>query len=177
MWFRACVCVCRPCVRVWILWTRTATKPLHISLSNLADMLTRMREWTLWIFEVRGQKVKVTMDKYGNRLVNMIATIPLCASWSKLADVLTMVRGWTLLIFEIKGQRSRSQWTYMEISLWTWKRLYLCVFLYQTWRTCKPWWEDGPYWFLRSQFKGEGQDGYRWQMWGARGRYALRCYI
>ena len=24
-------------------------------------------------------KVKVTMDIYGNRLVNMIATIPLCA--------------------------------------------------------------------------------------------------
>ena len=28
-----------------------------------------------------------------------------------------------------------------------------------------------------SQFKGEGHDGYHWQMWGARGCYALRCYI
>ena len=30
---------------------------------------------------------------------------------------------------------------------------------------------------LESQFKGEGHDGYHWQMWGARGCYALRCYI
>ena len=29
----------------------------------------------------------------------------------------------------------------------------------------------------RSQFKGEGHDGYHWQMWGARGCYALRWYI
>ena len=31
--------------------------------------------------------------------------------------------------------------------------------------------------FWMSQFKGEGHDGYHWQMWGARGCYALRCYI
>ena len=30
------------------------------------------------------------------------------------------------------------------------------------------------YWFWRSQFKGEGHDGYHWQMWGARGCYTLR---
>ena len=29
----------------------------------------------------------------------------------------------------------------------------------------------------RSQFKGEGHHGYHWQIWGARGCYALRCYI
>ena len=57
------------------------------------------------------------MDIYGNKLVNTIETKPLCNSLSNLADVLTMVRGWTLLILKVRGQRSRSQWTYMEISL------------------------------------------------------------
>ena len=37
-------------------------------------------------------KGKVTMDIYGNKLVNMIATKPLCASVSNLADMLVMVR-------------------------------------------------------------------------------------
>ena len=49
-------------------------------------------------------KVKVTMDIYGNKLVNTIETEPLCISLSNLADMLTMVRGWTLLILEVKGQ-------------------------------------------------------------------------
>ena len=62
-------------------------------------------------------KVKVTMDIYGNKLVNTIETKPFSISLSNLADMLTMVRGWTLLIFEVGGQRSKSQWTYMEISL------------------------------------------------------------
>ena len=31
------------------------TKPLCISLSNLAEMLTMMRGWTRWIFKVKGQ--------------------------------------------------------------------------------------------------------------------------
>ena len=57
------------------------------------------------------------MDIYGNKLVNMIETIPLCISLSNLVDMLTMVRGWTLLILEVRGQRSRSHWTYIEISL------------------------------------------------------------
>ena len=43
-------------------------------------------------------KVKVTMDIYGNKLVNKVDTKPLCISLSNLADMLTMVRGWTLLI-------------------------------------------------------------------------------
>ena len=38
-------------------------------------------------------KVKVTMDVYGNKLVNTIETKPLCASRSNLADKLGMVRG------------------------------------------------------------------------------------
>ena len=53
------------------------TKPLCISLSNLADMLTMVRGWTLLILR---SKVKVTMDIYANELVNTIATKPLCAS-------------------------------------------------------------------------------------------------
>ena len=45
LWFRACVRVCvRLSVRPSVDLVNTiATKPLHISLSNLADMLTMMR--------------------------------------------------------------------------------------------------------------------------------------
>ena len=68
-------------------------------------------------FGGQRSKVKVTMNIYGNKLVNTIETKPLCISLLNLADILTMVRGWTLLILEVRGQRSRSQWTYMEISL------------------------------------------------------------
>ena len=32
-------------------------------------------------------------------------------------------------------------------------------------------------WIWMLQVKGEGNDGHHWQMWGARGCYALRCYI
>ena len=67
-------------------------------------------------FGGQRSKVKVTIGIYGNKLVNMIETKPLCISLSNLADMLTMVRGWTLLILEVRGQRSRSPWTYMEIS-------------------------------------------------------------
>ena len=49
-------------------------------------------------------KVEVTIDMYGNKLVNTIKTKPLCASSSNLADMLTIVRGWTLLILEVTGQ-------------------------------------------------------------------------
>ena len=68
-------------------------------------------------FGGQRSKVKVTMGIYGNKLVNTIETKPLCISLSNLADMLTMVRGWTLLILEVRGQRSRSQWTYIKISL------------------------------------------------------------
>ena len=60
-------------------------------------------------FGGQRSKVKVTMDIYGNELVNMIKTKPLCISLSYLADMLRMMRGWTLMILE--GQKSRSQWT------------------------------------------------------------------
>ena len=67
-------------------------------------------------FGGQRSKVKVTMDIYGNKLVNMIETKPVCISLSNMADMLTMVRGWTLLILKVRGQRSRSRWTRMEIS-------------------------------------------------------------
>ena len=55
-------------------------------------------------FGGQRSKVKVTMDIYGNKLVNMIETKSLCCSLSNLADILTKARGWTLLILEVKGQ-------------------------------------------------------------------------
>ena len=68
-------------------------------------------------FGGQRSKVKVTMDIYGNKLVNTIENKPLHISSSNLAGMLTIVRGRTLLILEVRGQMSRSQWTYMEISL------------------------------------------------------------
>ena len=53
--------------------------------------------------DFRGQRSKVTIDIYGNKLVNTIETKPLCISLSNLADMLTMVRGWTLVILEVKS--------------------------------------------------------------------------
>ena len=102
-------------------------------------------------FGGQRSKVKVTMDMYGNKLVNTIETTPLHISLSNFVDMLTMLRGWTLLILEVRGQRSRSQWTYMEVSLWTRWRLNRCGFIYQTWQTYKPWQEDAPYLFFRGQ--------------------------
>ena len=42
-------------------------------------------------FEGQRSKVKVTMDIYGNKLLNMIETKPLCISLTNLADILTTV--------------------------------------------------------------------------------------
>ena len=55
-------------------------------------------------FGCQRSKVKVTIDIYGNKLVNRIETKPLCISLSNLADMLTMARGWTLLILKVRGQ-------------------------------------------------------------------------
>ena len=64
-------------------------------------------------FGGQRSKFNVTIDIYGNKLVNRIEIKPLCASSSNLADMLTMVRGWTILILEARGQRSMSQLTYI----------------------------------------------------------------
>ena len=55
-------------------------------------------------FGDQRSKVKVTIDIYGNKLVNKIETKPLCASPSNLAYKLAIVRGWTLLILNVRGQ-------------------------------------------------------------------------
>ena len=44
-------------------------------------------------FGGQRSKVKVTIDIYGNKLVNKIKTEPLCASSSILADMFTTMRG------------------------------------------------------------------------------------
>ena len=44
-------------------------------------------------FGGQRSKVKVTMDIYGNKLVNTIETETLWISLSNLADMFTMVRG------------------------------------------------------------------------------------
>ena len=118
LWFRACVCVCvrasghGPCEhdRDWTVacfFVKLGRRINHDERMNPID------------FGGQRSQVKVTMDIYWNKLVNMIETKPLCISLSNLADMLTMVRGWTLLILKVRGQRSRLQWAYMEISLWT----------------------------------------------------------
>ena len=58
-------------------------------------------------FEGQRSKVKVTMDIYGNKLVNMIETKPLCFSLSYLVDMLTIVNPIDL---EATVQSWRSRW-------------------------------------------------------------------
>ena len=54
---RACVCLSDSHTFLIVTLVNTIeTKPLHISLSNLQDMLTVMRGCTLLILEVRGQR-------------------------------------------------------------------------------------------------------------------------
>ena len=80
------------------------TKPLCISSSNLAKMLIMVRGWTLSFFR---SKVKVTIDIYGNKLVNMIDTKPLCIFLTNLTDMSTMANPIDL---EVTVQRRRSGW-------------------------------------------------------------------
>ena len=74
------------------------------------------------------------------------------------------------------GQSSRSQWTRMKISCEPNTDLTVGCFLIKLGRHIN---HSKPYWFWRSQFKGEGHDhdGYHWQVLGVRGCYALHCYI
>ena len=65
----------------------------HVSQSEGVDLID---------FGGQRSKVKVTIDMYGNKLVNIIETKPLCATSSNLAEMLALVRGWTLLILEVK---------------------------------------------------------------------------
>ena len=76
-------------------------------------------------------------------------------------------------LFDFGGQRSRSQWR-MEICCAPNTDLTVLCFLIKLGTHVN---HGKPYWFWRSQFKGECHDGYHWQMWGVPGCYALRCYI
>ena len=77
------------------LVNKIETKPLCVSLSNLADMLTMVRNPISNPIDFRGQrsKVKVIMDLYSKNLVNAMETEPLRVFLSNLADILTMIRG------------------------------------------------------------------------------------
>ena len=66
-----------------------------IKLGRLVSHYERMNPI---YFGGQMSKVKVTMDMFGNKLVNTIETKPLCTPSSNLADMLAMVREWTLLI-------------------------------------------------------------------------------
>ena len=56
----------------------------HVSHSETMDPID---------FGGQRSKVKVTIDMYGNELVNTIETKRLCASSSNLADMLTILKG------------------------------------------------------------------------------------
>ena len=95
------------------------------------------------------------MDIYGDKLVNMIETKPLCISSLNLAEMLTMVRGWTLLILEVEGQgHSGHVWKYACEPNTDYTVVYFLIKLGRKVNHGKP------YRFWRSQFKGEGYDGY-----------------
>ena len=103
LWFRVCVraCVCSsvpgPCEHD----KDYTVSSFFVKLGRHVNHDERMNP-----IEFGGQrsKVKVTMDIYGNKLVNTIETKPLCISLSNLAHMLTKMRGWTLWILEVKGQ-------------------------------------------------------------------------
>ena len=110
LWFR-------PCVRAWFrpsvrpcadLVNTIETKPLLYFFVKLGRHVNHDERMNPIDFGGQRSKVKVTMEIYGNKLVNAIETKPLCISLSNLADMLTMIREWTLLIVEVRGQRSRS---------------------------------------------------------------------
>ena len=102
LWFRPSVC---QCVRVSVTLLpcehdRNLTLVcLFIKLGRHVHYDARMNPID---FGRQRSKVKVTIDIYGNKLVNKIETKPLCASPSIFAYKLAIVRGWTLLILEVR---------------------------------------------------------------------------
>ena len=87
--------------------TRSFVKKKEIVLINLCQ--------TPVIFSFNSSNAAVVPSvRTCMNLVNTIETTPLHISLSSLVDMLTMTRGFD---FDFGGQKSRSQWTYMEISL------------------------------------------------------------
>ena len=73
------------------LVNKIETKPLCISCSNLADMLTMMRGLTLLILEVRGQRSRSQLTRTEISCGTKYRLNRFRASSSNLADKLTMV--------------------------------------------------------------------------------------
>ena len=100
------------------------TKLLCASSSNLVDRLTMVREKKLadfggYMSKLCGWDIVTLLwfcvtTRLCVDLVNMIETKPMCASSANLADVHYDER---MNPIDFGGQRSRSQLTYMEISL------------------------------------------------------------
>ena len=62
-------------------------------------------------------KVMFTIVMYVNKIVNMIETKPLCGFFFKLGRHVNHGERINPIGFGVTGQKSRSQWTYKEISL------------------------------------------------------------
>ena len=95
----------------------------HVSHSERTDSID---------FGGQRSKVKVTIDIYGNKLVNAIETKPLCAASSNLARMLAILRGRDHIDFG--GQRSNVK---VAIDIYSSKKvlhhslLFLCVLNFQ----------------------------------------------
>ena len=122
LWFRVCVRTC-VCASVRGPHEHEGDYTVVCFFVKLGRNVNHDKRMNPIDFKGQRSKVKVTMDIYGNKLVNTIETKPLCISLSNLADMLTMVRGWTLLILEVRGEKSRSQWTL----LWFCVSMGVCV--------------------------------------------------
>ena len=110
------------------LWYQTIEFRKYFLISNIKFMISNIK------FMISNNRILISRNWFFNAavvpsvrvwvrpcvdLVNTIETKPWHISLSNFTDMLTMMRGWTLLILEVRGQRSRSQWRYIEISLWT----------------------------------------------------------
>ena len=68
-------------------------------------------------FGGQRSKVNVIMDIYGNKLVNTKETKSIVYFFIKHGKYVNHGKRMDPIVFEVRGQRSRSKWTFMEISL------------------------------------------------------------
>ena len=104
------------------LMNTIAIKPLCASRSNLADMLTMVRGWKLsprnslrWGYSNAAVVPCVRPSVRGPCEHDRYYTVS--CFFVKLGRHVN--HGERMSPIDFEGQRSRSQWTYMEISLWT----------------------------------------------------------